>query len=147
MKTWFQYSTKRSVSSPGRSSGLPNCTPRSTYISEQGPQGPVGPACQKFSDRGSRTIRPSEAADGIDVRELPGGRCVSLMHRGPYDQMGRSYAVVLSYVHDRGYRAVMPTREVYHKGPGMIFRGNPKNYLTEIQVLVEGGETRPGATA
>ena len=30
----------------------------------------------------------------------------------------------------------MPTREIYHKGPGMIFRGSPKNYLTEIQFLV-----------
>lgn len=28
----------------------------------------------------------------------------------------------------------LPTREVYVKGPGMIFKGNPKNYLTEIQL-------------
>jgi len=27
--------------------------------------------------------------------------------------------------------------EVYLKGPGMIFRGNPRKYLTEIQVPVE----------
>lgn len=27
-----------------------------------------------------------------------------------------------------------PTREVYVKGPGLIFKGNPKNYLTEIQL-------------
>ena len=41
---------------------------------------------------------------------------------------------------DKGYRILMPTREVYVKGPGMIFKGNPKNYLTEIQILVaEGG--------
>ena len=59
MKTWFQYSRKRSVSSPGSSSGPPNSTPRSRYISEQGPQGPDGPACQKFSERGSCTIRSS----------------------------------------------------------------------------------------
>ena len=59
MKTWFQYSRKRSVSSPGSSPGPPNSSPRSKYISEQGPHGPVGPACQKFSDRGSRTIRSS----------------------------------------------------------------------------------------
>ena len=59
MKTWFQYSRKRSVSSPGRSSGSPYSTPRSRYISEQGPQGPVSPACQKFSIRGSWTMRSS----------------------------------------------------------------------------------------
>ena len=71
----------------------------------------------------------------IAVRELPGGRCVSLLHRGPYDQLGRSYASVLEYVRGKGYEVVLPTREIYHKGPGMIFRGNPKNYLTEIQML------------
>jgi hypothetical protein len=32
---------------------------------------------------------------------------------------------------------VFPMREIYVKGPGMILRGNPKNYLTEIQILVE----------
>jgi len=31
----------------------------------------------------------------------------------------------------------MPTREVYLKGPGMIFKGNPRNYLTEIQIPFE----------
>ena len=29
------------------------------YISDDGPQGPVSPACQKFSTRSSRTIRSS----------------------------------------------------------------------------------------
>ena len=38
------------MSSPGRRSSEPNSGPRSMYISEHGPQGPVGPACQKFSD-------------------------------------------------------------------------------------------------
>lgn len=28
----------------------------------------------------------------------------------------------------------LPTREIYVKGPGLIFKGNPKNYLTEIQL-------------
>ncbi len=47
------------MSSPGRTSSEPNSGPRSMYISEDGPQGPVGPACQKFSEAGSRTIRCS----------------------------------------------------------------------------------------
>ena len=82
-------------------------------------------------------IRKAIVADGIDVRELPGGRCVSLMHKGPYDTLGRSYAKILRYAKDRDYQLAIPTREVYLKGPGMIFRGNPKNYLTEIQMLIE----------
>jgi len=82
-------------------------------------------------------IRGGNTKDGITTRELTGGRCVSLLHLGPYDQLGRSYAKILEYVRNRGYEIVMPTREVYLKGPGMIFRGNPKNYVTEIQMLVK----------
>jgi DNA-binding transcriptional MerR regulator len=86
-------------------------------------------------------VRQAKAVDGVSVRELPGGRCVSLIHKGPYEQLGHSYARVFRYVKEKGYSAAMPTREVYIKGPGMIFKGNPKNYLTEIQVLIDGGAT------
>ncbi len=84
-------------------------------------------------------IRAGKATDGVSVRELPAGRCVSLMHQGPYDQLGQSYARILEYVRAKGYEIDMPTREVYHKGPGMIFRGNPQKYLTEIQVPIQVG--------
>jgi DNA-binding transcriptional MerR regulator len=82
-------------------------------------------------------LRKGKAVDGISVRELPGGRCVALLYQGPYDELGRSYAEILAYVKAKGYEVVLPTREVYHKGPGMIFKGNPKNYLTEIQIPVK----------
>ncbi|MEX2560244.1 MAG: MerR family transcriptional regulator [Pirellulales bacterium] len=82
-------------------------------------------------------IRKGTRVDGVAVRELPGGPAVCLLHKGPYEQLGRSYARILAYVKEKGYSIVEPTREVYLKGPGMIFKGNPKNYLTEIQMLVE----------
>ncbi len=83
-------------------------------------------------------IRQRKQIEGIEVRELPGGLCVALVHRGPYDEMGRSYARVFDYLNEKGYEVEMPTREVYLKGPGMIFKGNPKRYLTEIQVPIRG---------
>jgi DNA-binding transcriptional MerR regulator/effector-binding domain-containing protein len=79
-------------------------------------------------------IRKEVAAAGISVRTLPGGRGLTLIHRGPYDQLGRSYAKILPVVNGRKLHLALPTREVYLKGPGMIFKGNPKNYLTEIQL-------------
>jgi DNA-binding transcriptional MerR regulator/effector-binding domain-containing protein len=82
-------------------------------------------------------IRQVKSVEGTTVRELPGVRCVALVHKGPYDQMGRSYAKVLKWIKERNYKVALPTREVYLKGPGMIFRGNPKNYVTEIQIPVE----------
>jgi DNA-binding transcriptional MerR regulator/effector-binding domain-containing protein len=92
-------------------------------------------------------VRGGQATDDIGVRELPAATCVTLLHKGPYDEMGRSYAVVLDYVRSRGYEIVMPTREVYHKGPGMIFRGNPRKYLTEIQIPVTRPTARDAARA
>jgi DNA-binding transcriptional MerR regulator/effector-binding domain-containing protein len=81
-------------------------------------------------------VRQRREVKGITTRELPGGKCVSLLHQGQYDQLGHSYAKILKYVKERGYGVIMPTREVYLKGPGMIFKGNPQKYLTEIQCLV-----------
>jgi DNA-binding transcriptional MerR regulator len=82
-------------------------------------------------------VRQGTSKSDITVRPLSGGRVVTLLHRGPYEELGRSYAKIMSFVHDRGYKIASPTREVYLKGPGMIFRGNPKKYLTEIQLPIE----------
>ena len=84
-----------------------------------------------------REAAAAKQAAGISLRELPGGPCVSLLHKGPYEELSRSYEKILRYVKDKRYEVVMPTREVYVKGPGMIFKGNPKKYLTEIQMLVQ----------
>lgn len=75
--------------------------------------------------------------EGISVRELPGGRCVSLLHEGPYEELVSSYARIRDYVNSKGYQTSIPSREIYLKGPGMIFKGNPTKYLTEIQMMVE----------
>jgi len=82
-------------------------------------------------------IRKGTSTDGISVRELAGGRCVALLHKGPYDELGRSYAKILGHMKQMEYDFEIPTREVYIKGPGMIFKGNPKKYLTEIQMLIK----------
>lgn len=82
-------------------------------------------------------IRKGKDENGISVRELKGGKCVSLIHKGPYETVGDSYKKIFAYLHEKGYRPRLPSREVYIKGPGWIFKGNPKNYLTEIQILIE----------
>jgi DNA-binding transcriptional MerR regulator/predicted transcriptional regulator YdeE len=79
----------------------------------------------------------AKSVSGIDMRQLPAVKCVTLVHQGPYDQLGSSYARVFKHVNEKGYKVISPTREVYLKGPGMIFKGNPKKYLTEIQIPVE----------
>lgn len=82
-------------------------------------------------------VRKGKDEENISVRELKGGKCVSLIHQGPYDTLSNSYKKIFNYINEKGYKSVIPTREIYLKGPGMIFKGNPKNYLTEIQFLIE----------
>ena len=81
-------------------------------------------------------IKQHVEKEGFSVRQIPGGRCICLLHKGPYDQLDRSYAKILEYVKQKGLKIESPTREVYIKGPGMILKGNPKKYLTEIQMFI-----------
>jgi DNA-binding transcriptional MerR regulator len=82
-------------------------------------------------------VRKPVKSDGIAIHELPPAHLVTLIHRGPYEELSRSYARIMKYAKEHGYEVKLPTREVYLKGPGMIFRGNPEKYLTEIQLPVK----------
>ncbi|WP_236695958.1 MerR family transcriptional regulator [Rhodopirellula islandica] len=84
-------------------------------------------------------VKKGESSDEIIVRELPGGRALSLMHLGPYEEIGRSYEKIMKHAKTQSLDYHVPTREIYHKGPGMIFKGNPKKYLTEIVFLISSG--------
>lgn len=82
-------------------------------------------------------VKKSKDIEGISARELPGGKSVSLIHKGPYENLGRSYEKIMSYIKENNYQPKIPSREIYIKGPGMIFKGRPENYLTEIQILID----------
>ncbi len=82
-------------------------------------------------------VRECKPVEGISVRNLPGGKCISLIHQGSYERLGESYEKIGAYAKEKGYNLKIPSREIYLKGPGMIFRGNPNKYLTEIQMMIE----------
>jgi DNA-binding transcriptional MerR regulator len=82
-------------------------------------------------------VRKGGSVDGISVRELAGGCAISLIHHGPYDDCGRSYEKLFAFMKRQDYTPASPCREIYLKGPGMIFKGNPKKYVTEIQVPIK----------
>lgn len=83
-------------------------------------------------------VRKAKDVEGLSIRELEGGRCVSLLHKGPYEALRASYKKIFAYMNEKNYKAGTPIREIYNKGPGLILKGNPRNYLTEIQVMIEG---------
>ena len=80
--------------------------------------------------------RPVEGG-GVTSRRLPGGRAATLVHQGPYDTIGDSYQKLYDYLKSVQAKTLLPSREVYLKGPGMFLAGNPKKYLTELQILLE----------
>lgn len=84
-----------------------------------------------------RAERP--APQPFTVQSLAATRALCLRHRGPYDQIHHSYARVLALAAERGIEPLAPIREIYVKGPGLILRGNPRDYVTEIQIAYGAG--------
>jgi DNA-binding transcriptional MerR regulator/DNA gyrase inhibitor GyrI len=80
-------------------------------------------------------VRKAVNEGEVASHPLTGGRAVTLVHQGPYEAISESYRKVGEYMKECGLKPGLPSRELYLKGPGMIFAGNPKKYLTEIQVI------------
>ncbi len=81
-------------------------------------------------------VRKGRQVPGINIRELPGGEAISLIHKGPYDSIGRAYEKLTQYTKEQELNYAAPVRQIYLKGPGLIFK-NPKNYLTEVVYLLK----------
>ena len=83
---------------------------------------------------GHSGVAPS--GDRLAVRTIPAVDVLAAEHIGGYDILGESYREILNEFSARGLTRTVPSRELYIKGPGMIFRGNPARYRTEIQMPI-----------
>lgn len=88
-------------------------------------------------------VRAAVEGAGVTCRTLPGGRVVSFIHQGPYEQIGDSYKVLIDHTIRDRLCVKGPSREVYLRGPGMIIPRSPKKYLTEIQMFPEERDNGP----
>ncbi|MCX7709720.1 MAG: GyrI-like domain-containing protein [Clostridia bacterium] len=70
--------------------------------------------------------------NGVTVKEMPRIKALSVMHVGPYETMHHAYEAIDRYAQEKKLTLQPPFREVYIKGPGMLFKGNPSKYITEI---------------
>jgi effector-binding domain-containing protein len=64
----------------------------------------------------------------IQASEFPGGKLASLMHVGPYDQVGPAYEALAQWVKERGFEATGVAYELYYSGP----ETPPEEIRTEI---------------
>lgn len=72
----------------------------------------------------------------ISCKELPGIKAITTIHKGSYDGLNKAYKALLNYANENNFECLLPSREVYKKGPGMIFAGNPDKYITEIMIPI-----------
>lgn len=75
--------------------------------------------------------------DEVIIKQLPRIRAITTIHKGDYESLNKAYKSILDYAKDKNYKCLTPSREIYIKGPGKIFKGNPNNYITEIIIPIE----------
>ena len=78
--------------------------------------------------------------NGVMVKEMPRIKAVCTTHIGPYEKMNEAYAAMDQYIEENNIKVCMPVREVFIKGPGMVFKGNPNKYVTEIIIPIKEEE-------
>lgn len=76
----------------------------------------------------------------IFVKETPRVKAACVLHQGSYEELSVAYEQLADYVRTQGLLVTGPCREVYIKGPGALLKGNPKKYLTEIQLPIDGSK-------
>ncbi len=81
-------------------------------------------------------VKKTVSLERIDCRVLEGGRALCAVHYGPYETLGNTYKLLFDAIEGRGLSALTPTREIYLKGPGMVFPRSPERFVTEVQIPV-----------
>ncbi|HDS62681.1 MAG TPA: MerR family transcriptional regulator [Methanofollis liminatans] len=71
----------------------------------------------------------------VGVRMLPGCRALSVLYRGPYENLPLAHRQVREYLDTHGLCQAGPEREVYLNDPAQIAA---EDLMTEIQYPVEG---------
>lgn len=73
----------------------------------------------------------------ITCKNLPVIRALQTIHYGSYDTLYLAYKALIDYANTHQIKIITPSRELYIKSPGMIFKGNPKHYITKILLPFE----------
>jgi effector-binding domain-containing protein len=69
--------------------------------------------------------------DGFTTTTLPAKEAMTMIHRGPYSDIGASYTEISTHTYERGHPIAESTREVYHH----LDVNCPENTVIEIQTI------------
>ena len=97
-------------------------------------------AVMEANQKGTATVEVAWPVSGtvkgnreMKVYELPGGKMVHAIHKGPYESCEPTYLKVFAWIEYRGLRISGPIREVYPNDPREV---TPEEIITEIFVPV-----------
>ena len=69
-----------------------------------------------------------------EIRTLPGGQCLTLIHKGPYTGLHAAWSRIGMYAEERGFVVTGPHREVYLSDPCVV---PEEELLTELQIPID----------
>ncbi len=70
----------------------------------------------------------------FEVRNLPAGKVIYVVHKGPYVTISEEYTKIFEYSTKKGYKQAGPIREIYLTNPN---ERTPEENMTELQLPVE----------
>ncbi|MFW9807314.1 MAG: DUF6144 family protein [Candidatus Thorarchaeota archaeon] len=76
--------------------------------------------------------------DNIAITTLPGKDAMTMIHRGPYSDIGTSYSEISKHTYERGHPIAESTREIYHQ----FSLDNPEVTVIEIQTILHNWTQR-----
>ncbi|MGM0214718.1 MerR family transcriptional regulator [Enterococcus sp. AZ109] len=109
----------------GRGSGAPFCLYFDEEVNETGKMA-LGVPIKKIFD-----------SDALKITNFPTGRALCTTHVGSYERLNEAYKALIDYAKANELTLETPWREVYLKGPGKFFKGNPDSYQTKIIVPIK----------
>lgn len=78
--------------------------------------------------------KPFKESNNIKFMDIPETRCICIYHKGPYNELGRSYGKIMKYIEDNNLEIIDCPRECYIDG--IWNKENVEDWLTEIQVPI-----------
>lgn len=72
------------------------------------------------------------ATNTVNCKYLPAIKAVCTTHYGSHETLHFAYKALFNYVNEHSIDVITPFREIYEKSCGMIFKGNPQNYVTKL---------------
>jgi effector-binding domain-containing protein len=79
----------------------------------------------------------------MEVRILPGGNALSLIHKGSYNKLHEAWSRIGAYAEEKEYVPNGLHREVYLNDPNIV---SEEELLTELQIPVDTATKKPGCS-